>query len=39
MRVDRPLNHLQARVGEIAAPYAGLIDLLRPGMNVRFVRV
>lgn len=38
MRVDRPLNHLQARVGEIAAPYAGLIDLLRPGMNVRFSR-
>lgn len=37
MRADRPLNHLQARVGEIAAPYLGLVDLLRPGMTVRFV--
>ena len=38
MRTDRPLNHLQARVGEIAAPYLGLVDLLRPGMTVRFER-
>lgn len=36
MRTDRPLHHLQARVGEIASPYRGLIDLLRPGMTVRF---
>lgn len=36
MRADRPLNHLQARVAEIAAPYLGLVDLLRPGMTVRF---
>lgn len=35
MRTDRPLNHLQARVGEVAAPYLGLIDQLRPGMTVR----
>ncbi|MGC3953004.1 MAG: MupG family TIM beta-alpha barrel fold protein [Propionicimonas sp.] len=39
MRVDRPLNHLQARVGELAAPYLGLVDLLRPGMTVRFERI
>lgn len=37
MRTDRPLNHLQARVGEVAAAYRGIIDLLRPGMQVRFV--
>lgn len=36
MRTDRPLNHLQARVAEIATPYVGLVDLLRPGMTVRF---
>ncbi|MEA5051927.1 MAG: MupG family TIM beta-alpha barrel fold protein [Propionicimonas sp.] len=38
MRVDRPLNHLQARVAEVASPYVGLVDLLHPGMTVRFER-
>lgn len=38
MRTDRPLNHLQARVAEVAAPYVGLLDVLRPGMTVRFER-
>ncbi len=38
MRTDRPLNQLQARVAEIATPYLGLVDLLRPGMTVRFER-
>ncbi|MFT3861959.1 MupG family TIM beta-alpha barrel fold protein [Micropruina sp.] len=39
MRTDRPLHHLQARVAEIASPYLGLVDLLRPGMTVRFEQV
>jgi len=36
MRRDRPLNHLAAFVGCIAQPYLGLVDVLRPGMTVRF---
>lgn len=36
MRHDRPLNHLVAFGGCIAQPYLGLVDLLRPGMTVRF---
>jgi len=36
MRRDRPLNHLEAFVGAIAQPYLGLVDVLRPGMAVRF---
>ncbi|KAA9089140.1 MupG family TIM beta-alpha barrel fold protein [Microbacterium radiodurans] len=37
MRADRPLDAGQARVGEIAAPYRGVVDDLRPGQTVRFV--
>lgn len=37
MRTDRPLLAGQALVGELAGPYAGLIDCLRPGDTVRFV--
>ena len=36
MRTDRPLNHLQALVGCLAPPYLGLVDVLTPGMTVRF---
>lgn len=36
MRTDRPLNHLQVRVAEVADPYLGLVDCLSPGMVVRF---
>lgn len=36
MHRDLPLNHLQAFVGCIAQPYLGLVDVLRPGMTVRF---
>ena len=36
MHTDRPLSAHQARVGEIAAPYLGLVDCLRPGDRVRF---
>lgn len=36
MRQDRPLTGLQAHVGEIAAPYRGVVDDLRPGDSVRF---
>ena len=36
VRTDRPLNHLQALVGCIAPPYLGLVDVLAPGMTVRF---
>lgn len=36
MRQDRPLNHLEAFVGSVAQPYLGLVDVLRPGMTVRF---
>ena len=38
MKQDRPLNHLQARVGDIAAPYLDLVDLMSPDTPVRFVR-
>ena len=34
--VDRPLNHLQGRVADVASPYAALIDCLGPGMTVQF---
>lgn len=37
MRTDRPLTPLQARVGQIAGAYLGMIDELQPGMSVRFV--
>lgn len=37
MRSDRPLLAGQALVGEIAGPYRGLIECLRPGESVRFV--
>jgi len=37
MRQDLPLTGLQAYVGEIAAPYRGLVEDLRPGDTVRFV--
>lgn len=37
MRVDRPLDAGQARIGEIAAPYRGLVDDLCPGDTVRFI--
>lgn len=37
MRGDRPLLAGQALVGELAGPYAALIDCLRPGDTVRFV--
>ena len=36
MRRDRPLTHLAAFAGCIAQPYLGLVDVLRPGMTVRF---
>lgn len=36
MRQDRPLNHLEALVGCVAQPYLGLVDVLLPGMTVRF---
>lgn len=39
MRTDRPLLAGQALVGEIAAPYAELVDCLRPGERVRFESV
>ena len=38
MTTDRPLTADQVRVGQIATPYRGLVDLLRPGAAVRFVR-
>lgn len=37
MRADLPLTGQQAWVGEIAGPYRGIVDELRPGMTVRFV--
>ncbi len=37
MRVDRPLHPWQARVAEVAAPYTGIIDDLRPGQTLRLV--
>ena len=36
MCTDRPLNSLQALVGCLAPPYLGLVDVLAPGMTVRF---
>lgn len=36
MRQDRPLNQLQAFVGCIAQPYLGLVDVIQPGVSVRF---
>lgn len=36
MRTDRPLSAWQARIGEIAGPYRGMIDDLAPGATVRF---
>ncbi|MCL1840807.1 MAG: MupG family TIM beta-alpha barrel fold protein [Propionibacteriaceae bacterium] len=38
MKHDRPLNHLQARVADIAAPYVDLVDAMAPGTPLRFVR-
>jgi hypothetical protein len=37
MRADRPLHPWQARVADVAAPYAGIVDDLRPGQTLRFV--
>ncbi|QLD12069.1 MupG family TIM beta-alpha barrel fold protein [Microbacterium oleivorans] len=37
MRAERPLDAGQARIGDIAAPYRGVVDDLRPGQTVRFV--
>lgn len=37
MRAERPLDAGQARIGDIAAPYRGVVDNLRPGQTVRFV--
>lgn len=37
LRRDLPLTGLQAHVGEIAAPYRGVVEDLRPGDTVRFV--
>lgn len=37
MRQDLPLTGLQAHIGEIAAPYRGMVDDLRPGDVVRLV--
>lgn len=37
MRTDRPLDAGQARLGEIAAPYRGIVDDLRPGQAVRLI--
>jgi hypothetical protein len=37
MRVDRPLHPWQARVADVAAPYAGIVDDLLPGQTLRFV--
>lgn len=37
MRTDRPLDAGQARIGDVAAPYRGIVDDLRPGATVRFV--
>ena len=37
MRADLPLTGQQAWVGEVAGPYRGIVDELRPGMTVRFV--
>jgi len=39
MRTARPLDAGQARIGDIAAPYRGILDDLRPGQTVRFVRL
>lgn len=35
MQQDLPLHHLVAFGGNVAQPYLGLVDLLRPGMTVR----
>lgn len=37
MRHDRHLHPWQARVAEIATPYTGIVDELRPGDRVRFI--
>ncbi|MDF2920828.1 MAG: hypothetical protein K0S70_5046, partial [Microbacterium sp.] len=37
MRADRPLDAGQARIGEVAAPYRGIVDDLRPGQTVRLI--
>ncbi|MGR6743136.1 MupG family TIM beta-alpha barrel fold protein [Microbacterium arborescens] len=37
MRTDRPLDAGQARIGEVAAPYRGIVDDLRPGQTVRLI--
>ncbi|MFT4295477.1 MAG: MupG family TIM beta-alpha barrel fold protein [Micropruina sp.] len=37
IRRDAPLSPDQARVGEVAAPYRGVVETLRPGDRVRFV--
>lgn len=39
LRTDRPLVAGQARVGEIAGAYRGIVDDLRPGDALRFVPV
>lgn len=36
MRTDRPLDAGQARIGDVAAPYRGIVDDLLPGTIVRF---
>ncbi len=36
MRRDLPLTHLAAFVGCVAQPYLGVVDMLRPGMTIRF---
>lgn len=37
MRSDRPLSPWQARVGEIAGPYRGIVDDIPAGATVRFI--
>ena len=34
---DAPLDHRQARIADIAAPYRGVVDRLRLSRDVRFV--
>lgn len=38
MRHDLPLTPMQARVADIAGPYVGIVNDLRPGATVRFVQ-
>jgi len=38
MKKDCPLNHLQARIADIASPYEGLVDVMGPDTPLRFVQ-